>query len=425
MGIVMFNGRSSRDIGLEVETFPNYIAPEKIYDIVHVPGRNGDLVIDTKTYKNVPREYKVSIATYNRTSYSTKMSQVAEWLYSASGYARLEDSYDEDFYRLAYYNNETNIDNLFNEAGKATLKFICKPQRYFKSGEIPILFESAGAIQNETIKKAFPILNIVTDNTEGTISIGNYSFEILEGSGTHIIMDQGEGIPYALEPMYISEGKDYISDDGTTADGYVNSDESVKTTAFLADLIAKGYANVDPITDEFLNGACATELGGSWDVATLEANATFDWGVTYYPVADDTHKAVSPCGDWSAAISKDCENVEATGEFLKWLMNTENVASYADAIAKPATRASAYDEECMASYAEGPRALFVEQLQNSAAPRPRTPSYATFSTDYAEAMSNIFSEAASTKAVDETYIKEQLDSVADSFAEDYNTYYAN
>lgn len=243
--------------------------------------------------------------------------------------------------------------------------------------------------------------------------------------GTHIIMDHGEGIPYALEPMYISEGKDYISEDGTTADGYVNSDEAVKTTAFLADLIAKGYANVDPITDEFLNGACATELGGSWDVAVLEENATFDWGVTYYPVADDTKKAVSPCGDWSAAISKDCENVEAAGEFLSWLMNTENVASYADAIAKPATRASAYEEEAMAAYAEGPRALFVEQLQNTAAPRPRTPSYATFSTDYAEAMTNIFAEAASSKTVDESYIKEQLDSVADSFAEDYNTYYAN
>ena len=225
--------------------------------------------------------------------------------------------------------------------------------------------------------------------------------------------------------MYISEGKDYISEDGTTADGYVNSDEAVKTTAFLADLIAKGYANVDPITDEFLNGACATELGGSWDVAVLEENATFDWGVTYYPVADDTKKAVSPCGDWSAAISKDCENVEAAGEFLSWLMNTENVASYADAIAKPATRASAYEEEAMAAYAEGPRAMFVEQLQNTAAPRPRTPSYATFSTDYAEAMTNIFAEAASSKTVDESYIKEQLDSVADSFAEDYNTYYAN
>ena len=34
-------------------------------------------------------------------------------------------------------------------------------------------------------------------------------------------MDHGEGLPYALEPMYISEGKDYISEDGKEADGYV------------------------------------------------------------------------------------------------------------------------------------------------------------------------------------------------------------
>lgn len=242
--------------------------------------------------------------------------------------------------------------------------------------------------------------------------------------GTHIIMDHGEGIPYALEPMYLSAGKDYISEDGSTATGYVNSDEAVKTTEYLAGLIAKGYANVDPINDEFLNGACATMLGGSWDVAVLEDSATFDWGVTYYPVNDDTKKAVSPCGDWSAAISRDCEDVDATGEFLSWLMNTENVASYASAIAKPATRASAYDEAVMADYKDGARAMFVEQLQNSAAPRPRTPSYATFSTDYAEAMTNIFSDAASSKSVDSAFIKEQLDNVASSFEEDYNSYYA-
>ena len=45
--------------------------------------------------------------------------------------------------------------------------------------------------------------------------------------------------------------KRYISEDGTEADGYVNSEEAVKTTSFLADLIAKGYANVEPIKDEF------------------------------------------------------------------------------------------------------------------------------------------------------------------------------
>ena len=87
--------------------------------------------------------------------------------------------------------------------------------------------------------------------------------------GTHIIMDHGEGLPYALEPMYISEGKDYISEDGKEADGYVNSEEAVKTTSYLADLIAKGYANIEPITDEFLNGGVAITEAAIRDYAGM------------------------------------------------------------------------------------------------------------------------------------------------------------
>lgn len=243
--------------------------------------------------------------------------------------------------------------------------------------------------------------------------------------GTHIIMDHGEGLPYALEPMFISNGKDFVSDDGSTAEGYVNSAECVETAEYLASLIANGYANIDPIQDEFLNGACATMLGGSWDVAILEGSASFDWGVTYYPVSDNTKKAVSPCGDWSAAISKDCKNVDAAGQFLQWLMNSDNTATYAAAVAKPATRNSSYENEAMAEYADGARALFVEQLQNTAVPRPRTPSYSVFSTRYAEAMTNIFSEAASSHSVDHAYIQSELDGVAAAFQEDYDMYYAN
>ena len=164
-------------------------------------------------------------------------------------------------------------------------------------------------------------------------------------------------------------------------------------------------------------------LGGSWEVATLEANADFDWGVTYYPVSE-TGTAVSPCGDWAAAVSKDCENPDAAGEFLQWLVNSENVATYAAAIVKPATRNSAYDEEAMADYKEGARALMVEQLNNTAVPRPRTPSYATFSAAYAEAMTNIFSDAASNEEADTDYIQSEFDTVVDTFTEDYETYYA-
>ena len=160
-------------------------------------------------------------------------------------------------------------------------------------------------------------------------------------------------------------------------------------------------------------------IGGSWDTAVLEESAEFDWGVTYYPVNDDTKEAVSPCGDWAAAVSKDCENPEAAGKFLQWLMNTDNVASYAAAIAKPATRISAYDTEEMAEYKEGVRAVFKEQLENTAVPRPRTPSYATFSSAYAEVMTNIFSDASSNEEVDEDYIQSELDTAAETFTDDY------
>lgn len=242
--------------------------------------------------------------------------------------------------------------------------------------------------------------------------------------GTHIVMDHGEGIPYALEPMYKSNGVDYLSDDGSVANGYVNSPEAVETTEFLAGLIAKGYANVDPITDEFINGACATEIMGSWEVSTLQnANVDFDWGVTYYPVSDKTKTPVSPCGDWSAAISASCANPDGAGAFLSWLMSTENVASYAACIAKPASRQSAYDDAAMADYKNYPLTVFVEELASNASPRPRTPAYSTFSTDYAEAMTNIFSAAASDGTVDKAMIQEQLDNVANSFEEDYNNNY--
>ena len=189
MGIIVFNGISSKDVGIEVETFPSYSVPEREYDVIHVPGRNGDLVIDSGTYKNVDRSYKISVATRGSATYSQVMNKVAEWLHSASGYARLEDSYDEDFFRYAYYNSAVNIENIFNEAGRATIKFMCKPQRYYKSGEVPIKFTSAGSIQNRTINASSPILKIVKTNTIGSVVIGDVTLTLSSDSGTNITID--------------------------------------------------------------------------------------------------------------------------------------------------------------------------------------------------------------------------------------------
>lgn len=211
MGMILFNGVSSKDVGIEVETFPTYDIPEKEYEAIHVPGRNGDIIIDNGTYKNVERTYKVSIAAYN-IPYSKKMSGVAKWLHSAPGYARLEDSYEPDFYRLAYYNEKISLENLFNEAGRGEIKFICKPQRFYKSGDMIIEFTSAGQIQNGTVNIALPKIIVTTDNTAGSLTVSGATISIVENAGTSIILDS------ELQDAYIN---------GANKNSFINLDNGI------------------------------------------------------------------------------------------------------------------------------------------------------------------------------------------------------
>ena len=77
-------------------------------------------------------------------------------------------------------------------------------------------------------------------------------------------------------------------------------------TEFGGDLfgsfIKNGYANIDPVKDEFLNGKAATLLGGSWNVQDLE-KSDLNRGVSYYPVSNDG-KAVFPPGTGPPLLQK-------------------------------------------------------------------------------------------------------------------------
>lgn len=183
MGVIIFNNKSSSELGLEVETFPTYSIPEKEYDVIHVPGRNGDILINNNTFRNVSKQYKVSVAALS-TPYYHKMNDVAEWLYSASGYSRLEDSYEPDYYRMACYRESNNIENLFNQAGRATITFDCKPQRYLKVGDDAEEFTTSGVITNPTSFASFPIIRVYSSNSMfGTVTIGGYSFILVQSTG--------------------------------------------------------------------------------------------------------------------------------------------------------------------------------------------------------------------------------------------------
>lgn len=140
MGIINFNGRSSLQYGIQVEHYPDYDVAEHEYEIIEVPGRNGDVIIDKGSFKNVDRTYELATGSTSKDSFIFLMKQFVNWLHSASGYARLEDDYEPEYYRLAVFKESINITNLYNQAGRASVTFSCKPQRFLKSGDITHTF---------------------------------------------------------------------------------------------------------------------------------------------------------------------------------------------------------------------------------------------------------------------------------------------
>lgn len=190
MGVIVYNGSSSRDFGLEVWQAPDYQIPERDYEAVHVPGRDGDLIIDKESFKNTSRSYVVSVARDARKNFTfTQLAnRLSEWLHSSSGYSRLEDSYEPDYYRLATYQKALGIQNIYNRAGYATIEFNCKPQRFLKSGDRPIAFGASTQpyLVNPTAFKSRPIIKVF-GNGDGELSIGEYKIFVRSIEGFLII----------------------------------------------------------------------------------------------------------------------------------------------------------------------------------------------------------------------------------------------
>lgn len=234
MGVIKFNGLLSTDYGIVVEKPPNYIAAEKECEIVHVPGRNGDVVIEYDSYQNVNRTYEIAVGEVDA-DFPSLANSVYEWLHSCRGYARLEDDYEPAFYRMAMYQEESTMTNLLAQAGRATINFNCKPQRFLVSGETEVSFSSSGSIVNPTNFYAKPVITVY-------------------GSGNGIITVNG----YKVEIVNISS---YITIDSEIMDAYTGS-----TNRNSAVTLENGFPKLAPGTNaiSFSGGVTSMKIKPNW-----------------------------------------------------------------------------------------------------------------------------------------------------------------
>lgn len=160
----VFDGQSSADFGFFASGENVYNSPEKEYEVYEVPGRNGDLVIDSNRYKNVTITYPCYYEKVGG-NLTKDISDFRNMLLSRSGYCRLYDTHNPDEYRLAVCKNVIEIDPTeYDLLGAVEIEFDCKPQRYLVSGETPIEITSGSKLVNPTFFDARPLIVVEADD---------------------------------------------------------------------------------------------------------------------------------------------------------------------------------------------------------------------------------------------------------------------
>ena len=128
----IYNGRDSRDFGVYISGQGTFSAPQKAYTFYNIPGRNGALIGYDNRFENI----EVSYDAFIYKDFSKNIAEFRSFLLSVPGYARLEDSYHPDEFRMAAYVGAFEPEvTPKNDAGQFTITFNCKPQRYLLSGE--------------------------------------------------------------------------------------------------------------------------------------------------------------------------------------------------------------------------------------------------------------------------------------------------
>lgn len=147
--------------------------PEREYEEVVIPGRNGSLYIDKKRYKNKVIPYDAYIVK----GFEINVDAFRNDLLSQIGYQRLEDTVRPDEFRLAKaLPFEVDMKGVL-KAGTFTIKFDAKPQRFLKSGEYPVEYTANGIIYNPTRFVSKPFLRVYGSNS-GTVGIGSQTITI-------------------------------------------------------------------------------------------------------------------------------------------------------------------------------------------------------------------------------------------------------
>lgn len=174
MNYFEYNGISSLDMGLRIESKNVFSAPKYESKFQSIPGRDGDLILPNGRFPNVQITYSVFLPAKTKEQLAEKIAAVKAWLfYEPDRYHELRDSYDTTGFRKAVINTQLDIEDQLNKIGVFTVSFSCLPFRYLDEGQEAItITESPYTLKNPTVFQAKPYIKVSGSGT-GRLSVNS------------------------------------------------------------------------------------------------------------------------------------------------------------------------------------------------------------------------------------------------------------
>jgi multiple sugar transport system substrate-binding protein len=199
---------------------------------------------------------------------------------------------------------------------------------------------------------------------------------------------RGEWFTYGFSPLLQSAGGDLIDRENyQSAEGVLNGAPAVAAMGRLQEWFKRGYVEANLDDAAFVRGRVALSWVGHWEYPRYHDA----WGedLLLVPLPDFGQGARTGQGSWTWAISKSCNVPEAAGEFIAYLLQTDEVLTMSAANGAVPGTLSAIARSPL--YGEGGALhMYVQQLtQGYAVPRPRTPAYPIISSVFTRAFHDI------------------------------------
>lgn len=171
----VFGGINSADYGVFISGTATFDSPVKDIGVVTIPGRSGNVIFDNKRFDNLDIVYHCFIPR----GFVEKFDDFKAALMSKTGYQRLEDTFQPDYFRRGYIVGPIQpLTGALNRSASFDVTFTCKPQRYLKLGEraLTLNYTTPGPgtknIHNRTLYYSKPLIQVRSAaHGTGTIEI--------------------------------------------------------------------------------------------------------------------------------------------------------------------------------------------------------------------------------------------------------------